>query len=106
MLITIEEGSVGGFASHVLQHLATAGLLDHGLKVRPMILPDRFIDHASPAKQYEQAGLDAPGIVGDRARRARPAGRARARLKQKARQRRAFRSNLLEAYFGCGTMRR
>jgi 1-deoxy-D-xylulose-5-phosphate synthase len=63
VLITIEEGSVGGFASQVLQHLASAGLLDHGLKVRPMILPDRFIDHAAPAKQYEQAGLNAPQIV-------------------------------------------
>src|SRR4051794_18896594 len=42
VLITIEEGSVGGFASHVLQHLATAGMLDHGLKIRPLVLPDRF----------------------------------------------------------------
>ncbi len=63
VLITIEEGSVGGFASQVLQYLATNGLLDHGLKVRPMILPDRFIDHAAPAKQYELAGLNAPAIV-------------------------------------------
>ena len=63
VLITIEEGSVGGFAAHVLQDLAMAGLLDHGLKVRPMILPDRFIDHAAPARQYAQAGLDAPAIV-------------------------------------------
>jgi 1-deoxy-D-xylulose-5-phosphate synthase len=63
VLITIEEGAVGGFASHVLQYLATAGLLDHGLKVRPMVLPDRFIDHASPARQYAEAGLDAPHIV-------------------------------------------
>src|SRR5216683_2981472 len=63
VLITIEEGAIGGFASHVLQDLATAGLLDHGLKVRPMILPDRFIDHASPARQYEEAGLNAPAIV-------------------------------------------
>jgi 1-deoxy-D-xylulose-5-phosphate synthase len=63
VLITIEEGAVGGFASHVLQHLATAGMLDHGLKVRPMVLPDRFIDHASPARQYEWAGLDAASIV-------------------------------------------
>ncbi len=63
VLITIEEGAVGGFASQVLQHLATAGLLDHGLKVRPMILPDVFIDHAAPARQYAQAGLDAPAIV-------------------------------------------
>ena len=63
VLITIEEGAIGGFASHVLQYLATAGLLDHGLKVRPMVLPDRFIDHASPARQYAEAGLDAPHIV-------------------------------------------
>ena len=63
VLITIEEGSVGGFASQVLQYLASNGLLDHGLKVRPMILPDRFIDHAAPAKQYEQAGLNAAAIV-------------------------------------------
>ncbi|MFO1085830.1 MAG: 1-deoxy-D-xylulose-5-phosphate synthase [Reyranellaceae bacterium] len=63
VLITIEEGAIGGFASHVLQHLATAGLLDGGLKIRPMILPDRFLDHAAPAKQYEWAGLNAPQIV-------------------------------------------
>jgi len=63
VLITIEEGSVGGFASHVLQYLATAGLLDHGLKVRPLVLPDRFIDQASPQRQYAEAGLDAPHIV-------------------------------------------
>ena len=63
VLITIEEGSVGGFSSFVLNHLASTGLLDHGLKVRPMVLPDRFIDHAAPAKQYEWAGLNAPQIV-------------------------------------------
>jgi 1-deoxy-D-xylulose-5-phosphate synthase len=63
VLITVEEGSVGGFASHVLQYLATTGLLDHGLRIRPMILPDRFIDHAAPKRQYEWAGLDAPHIV-------------------------------------------
>jgi len=63
VLITIEEGSVGGFSSFVLQYLATAGLLDNGLKVRPMVLPDRFLDHASPARQYEWAGLNAPQIV-------------------------------------------
>jgi len=63
VLITVEEGAVGGFASHVLQYLATSGLLDQGLKVRPLVLPDRFIDQASPARQYEQAGLDAPHIV-------------------------------------------
>jgi 1-deoxy-D-xylulose-5-phosphate synthase len=78
VLITVEEGSVGGFAAHVLQDLSTAGLLDHGLKVRPLVLPDRFIDHAAPARQYAEAGLDAPHIVatalaalGQRAERAR-----------------------------------
>ncbi|MBI3516829.1 MAG: 1-deoxy-D-xylulose-5-phosphate synthase [Proteobacteria bacterium] len=63
VLITIEEGAVGGFASHVLQFLATAGILDTGLKIRPMILPDRFIDHDSPVKQYDEAGLNAKHIV-------------------------------------------
>jgi len=63
VLITIEEGSVGGFGSFVLQHLALAGMLDAGLRVRPMVLPDRFIDHDSPEKQYAEAGLNAAGIV-------------------------------------------
>ncbi len=63
VLITIEEGAIGGFGSFVLHHLATAGLLDSGLKVRPMVLPDRFQDHDAPAKQYETAGLTAPAIV-------------------------------------------
>jgi 1-deoxy-D-xylulose-5-phosphate synthase len=63
MLITIEEGAIGGFAAHVLQYLATAGLLDHGLKIRPMTLPDRFIEHDTPARQYADAGLDAKAIV-------------------------------------------
>ena len=63
MLITIEEGAVGGFGSAVLQHLAWKGLLDGGLKVRPMVLPDRFIDHDSQAKQLAVAGLTAKDIV-------------------------------------------
>jgi 1-deoxy-D-xylulose-5-phosphate synthase len=63
VLITIEEAAIGGFGSHVLHHLAQVGLLDHGLKIRPMVLPDVFIDHDSPAKQYEQAGLAARDIV-------------------------------------------
>ena len=63
VLITIEEGAVGGFAAQVMQYLATAGALDHGLKIRPMILPDRFIDHAAPAKQCEWSGLDAKSIA-------------------------------------------
>src|SRR5262245_8815566 len=58
VLITIEEGAIGGFATQVMQHLATSGAFDQGLKVRPMVLPDRFIDHASPARQYSEAGLD------------------------------------------------
>ena len=64
VLITIEEGSIGGFGSAVLQHLAWKGLLDHGLKVRPMILPDIFIDHDSQAKQLALAKLSAKDIVG------------------------------------------
>jgi len=63
VLVTVEEGSVGGFASHVLQHLALKGLLDHGLRIRPLTLPDRFIDHDTPARQYEQAGLSARHIA-------------------------------------------
>src|SRR5579863_4917075 len=63
VLITIEEGAIGGFASQVLHHLAHAGLLEQGLKVRPMVLPDRFIDHDTPALQYDQAHLNARHIV-------------------------------------------
>lgn len=63
VLIVIEEGSIGGFSSAVLHHLATRGLLDHGLKVRPMVLPDIFIDHNSQAKQLAVAGLTAKDMV-------------------------------------------
>jgi len=63
VLITIEEGSIGGFAAQVLQSLADNGVLDGGLKVRPMVLPDIFIDQDSPAAMYATAGLDAKGIV-------------------------------------------
>jgi len=63
VLLTIEEGSIGGFGSHVLQFLADTGLLDGGLKVRSMVLPDIFIDHEKPEKMYAQAGLDRNGIV-------------------------------------------
>jgi len=65
LLITIEEGSVGGFGSHVLDLLARSGALDGGLKVRTMTLPDRFLDHDKPEKQYADAGLDAKGIVAE-----------------------------------------
>jgi len=63
VLITVEEGSVGGFGSLVAHDLAHAGLLDGGLRFRPMVLPDRFIDHDSPQVQYDQAGLNASHIV-------------------------------------------
>jgi len=63
VLVTIEEASIGGFASHVMHFLATDGLLDHGLKIRPMILPDRFIDQGSPNGMYDEAGLNASHIV-------------------------------------------
>jgi 1-deoxy-D-xylulose-5-phosphate synthase len=63
VLITIEEGAVGGFAAQVMQFLAWEGLLDRGLKIRPMVLPDRFIDQDTPDKMYEAAGLDAGSIV-------------------------------------------
>ena len=63
VLVTIEEGSVGGFGSHVLQFLSTEGLLDGGLKVRSLVMPDIFMDHASPDAMYARAGLDRKGIV-------------------------------------------
>jgi 1-deoxy-D-xylulose-5-phosphate synthase len=63
VLITVEEGSIGGFGSYVLQALAQHGALDHGLKVRAMVLPDTFIDQDSPTAMYAKAGLDAKGIV-------------------------------------------
>ena len=63
MVITVEEGSIGGFGAFVMQFLAEEGLIDGGLKVRAMVLPDTFIDHDKPEKMYAQAGLDAKGIV-------------------------------------------
>jgi 1-deoxy-D-xylulose-5-phosphate synthase len=64
LMLTIEEGSVGGFGAHVLQTLAEHGALDRGLQIRSMVLPDTFIDHDSPAAMYARAGLDAKAIVG------------------------------------------
>ena len=61
-LITIEEGAVGGFGSHVAQLLADEGVFDHGLRFRSMVLPDTFIDHASPEAMYRAAAMDAPQI--------------------------------------------
>jgi len=63
VLVTIEEGAVGGFGAYVLQSLAEQGLLDQGLRIRCMMLPDRFIDQDSPAAMYAAAGLDAKAIV-------------------------------------------
>ncbi len=63
VLLTIEEGAIGGFGAHVLQTLAEHGALDAGLKVRCMVLPDIFIDQDTPAAMYAKAGLDARGIV-------------------------------------------
>ena len=63
VVITIEEGSIGGFGTHVLHHLAMNGQLDHGLKIRTMVLPDVFIEHDSQNAQYDAAGLNARHIV-------------------------------------------
>jgi len=63
VLIIVEEGSIGGFGAAVLQHLAMRGLLDGGVRVRSMTLPDRFIDHNTPAAQIIEAGLGAKDIV-------------------------------------------
>jgi 1-deoxy-D-xylulose-5-phosphate synthase len=63
VLITVEEGSVGGFGAYVLHLLAERGVLDGGLKIRPMVLPDRFLDHDTPERMYAAAGLDAAAIV-------------------------------------------
>jgi 1-deoxy-D-xylulose-5-phosphate synthase len=62
VLITIEEGSIGGFSSHVFQMLSDRGVFDKGLKIRSMILPDQFIDQDSPENMYKVAGLDAQSI--------------------------------------------
>ena len=63
VLVTVEEGSVGGFGSHVLHLLAREGMLDGGLKVRSLTLPDTFQEHGKPEAMYAEAGLDAAGIV-------------------------------------------
>jgi 1-deoxy-D-xylulose-5-phosphate synthase len=63
VLVTIEEGAIGGFGTYVLQALAENGILDRGLKVRMMVLPDTFIDQDSPNAMYAKAGLDAKSIV-------------------------------------------
>jgi 1-deoxy-D-xylulose-5-phosphate synthase len=63
VLLTIEEGALGGFGAHVLHFCAAAGILDRGLKIRTLVLPDRFLDQDTPERMYETAGLDAKAIV-------------------------------------------
>jgi 1-deoxy-D-xylulose-5-phosphate synthase len=63
VLLTVEEGSIGGFGAFAMQELAEHGVLDRGLKVRAMVLPDIFIDQDSPNAMYAKAGLDAKSIV-------------------------------------------
>ncbi|KAA0972733.1 1-deoxy-D-xylulose-5-phosphate synthase [Aureimonas fodinaquatilis] len=63
VLVLLEEGASGGFAAQVLEYMARNGLLDHGLKVRPMTMPDSFVEHAAPEAMLQKAGLDKAGIV-------------------------------------------
>ncbi|MCT2559915.1 1-deoxy-D-xylulose-5-phosphate synthase [Tsuneonella sp. YG55] len=63
VVVTVEEAAIGGLGAHVLTHASDEGLLDAGLKIRTMRLPDVFQDHDDPAKQYDEAGLNAPHIV-------------------------------------------
>ena len=63
VLITVEEGSAGGFGSHVLAFLAEDGALDQGLRIRAMVLPEAYLDHDKPEWLYAKAGLDAKAIV-------------------------------------------
>ena len=63
VVVTIEEAAIGGLGAHVLTFASDEGLTDSGLKIRTMRLPDAFQDHDDPAKQYDEAGLNAPHIV-------------------------------------------
>jgi len=63
MMVTIEEGSIGGFGSHVSHLLSEQGFFDKGLKFRSMILPDKFIDQDTPDKMYDLAGLNSKQII-------------------------------------------
>ena len=63
LILTIEEGSLGGFGSHVMQFLSDRGVFDKGLKFRSMFLPDIFIDQDTPEKMYEKAGLNYNAII-------------------------------------------
>ncbi|MGO6902854.1 transketolase C-terminal domain-containing protein, partial [Rhizobium ruizarguesonis] len=63
MVITVEEGSIGGFGSHVMHFLATEGRLDNGLKLRSLVMPDIWMEQAKPEAMNAHAGLDRAGIV-------------------------------------------
>ncbi len=63
VVVMVEEGAIGGLGAHVLTHASDEGLLDNGLKIRTMRLPDLFQDHGDPMKQYDEARLNAPHIV-------------------------------------------
>ncbi len=63
VLVTIEEGAIGGFGSHVAQHLARTGMLENGLKFRSLFMPDAFVEQANPAQMIAEAGLDPAGIL-------------------------------------------
>ena len=65
VLITMEDGAIGGFGSHVLNYLASNDLLGGRLKVRSMFLPDKFIGHGSPQEQFDEAGLEARHVVNE-----------------------------------------
>jgi 1-deoxy-D-xylulose-5-phosphate synthase len=85
VLVTVEEGAIGGFGAHVQQFMLEAGLLDHGrLRLRSMILPDRFIDHGTPAGMYEEAGLNATQIATLARLTLSPRGRSMRRAKASA----------------------
>ena len=63
LLVTLEEGSIGGFGSHVVNWLLKNNMINNNLKVRSLFLPDKFIDQASPNVMYKEAGLDVAGIT-------------------------------------------
>lgn len=63
VVVTLEEGAIGGLGAHVLTMASDEGLTDSGLRIRTMRLPDRFQDQAAPGTQYDEAGLNAPQIV-------------------------------------------
>ena len=63
LLITVEEGAIGGFGAHVSHFLSHEGLLDYGLKFRPLVMPDIYMDQAKPEDMYIKSGLDRAGIM-------------------------------------------